>query len=184
LKSNSAPHPANGSDLKVIRVRESRPALSTIASSGSVANELDTSAFYAQDTSDENTLPSQSDSTHHRRDFTYTSTTTDSTLYLMRHRAPLSSSDVSSLNCLQDLVSPRDLLKSRFVSAPLVEAKIRLPPEDNEEARKLQQKQSWVEGGFGMQRSWTENDEMSTRVPFDSAGAKKRDPRLRWSVDF
>ncbi|KAH7068871.1 hypothetical protein BKA63DRAFT_421857 [Paraphoma chrysanthemicola] len=177
-KSSSAPHSANNSDLKVIRVRESRPALSTIISSGSGANELDNAAFYARSTSDENTHPPKSESTHDRREFTYTTTTTTtSTPYFSRPRTTLSSSDISSLNCLQDLVSPRDLLKSRFVSAPLVEAKIRLPPQDGDEARILRQKQSW-----------TGNGEERERVPFDRVGRngedEGRDVRLRWSVDF
>ncbi|KAH4161139.1 hypothetical protein HBH43_175840 [Parastagonospora nodorum] len=159
-KSTSGPH---APDLKVIRVHQSRPALSTVVSSGSGANPS---------SSDENTLPQRPSPVHHRSDFTYTSTTStqsyrNSTPHL---RAPLSSSDVSSLNVLQDLVSPPHLLKSRFVSAPLVEAKIRLPPADGDESRTLTQRPSWL-------------DEQ-VRVPFDHQGAPVRDPRFRWSVDF
>ncbi|KAF2829215.1 hypothetical protein CC86DRAFT_368268 [Ophiobolus disseminans] len=180
LKSTSAPNARSNTDIKVIRVRQSRPALSTVVSSGSGANDLSPSTLHTRGSSDENAPP------HHRRDITYTSTTsTDSTPYLMKHRAPLSSSDVSSLNCLQDLVSPPDLLKSRFVSAPLVEAKIRLPPSDTDEARTLTQKQSWAGSGFGISRSWgQEQSDGPVRVPFDSRGVPDRDPRLRWSVDF
>ncbi|KAF2032607.1 hypothetical protein EK21DRAFT_60161 [Setomelanomma holmii] len=184
-KHSSVPHSANNSDLKLPRKRESRPALSTIVSSGSVANELDNASFYAQDARDENTRPQLSDSTYNRNDFTFPSImTTDLSLYSMRPRAPLSSSDVSSLNCLQDLVSPRDLLKSRFVSAPLVEAKIRLPPEDREEARTLRQKQSLA--AFGISRAWTGNERTGMKAPFERSkeGAERRDPRFRWSVDF
>jgi hypothetical protein len=158
-KSRSASNPP---DLKVIRVRQSRPALSTVVSSGSAATP----------SSDENVFPLEKPSpVHHRRDFTYTSTSTqsfhNSTPFL---RAPLSSSDVSSLNLLQDLVSPPDLLKSRFVSAPLVEAKIRLPPVEGDEEDMLRQKNSWAKE--------------QVRVPFDHEGAPVRDPRFRWSVDF
>jgi len=154
------------SDLKVIRVRQSRPALSRPALSTVVSSD--------DPNPNENTFP--------RRDFTIqTTTSTDSYPYLMKHRAPLSSSDVSSLNCLQDLVSPRDLLKSRFVSAPLVEAKIRLPEEDADETRTL----SWGGSGFGISRGWGEEQrDGARRVPFDSLAAGRRDPRLRWSVDF
>jgi hypothetical protein len=161
-KTDSAP---GASDIKVIRVR---PALSTVVSSNSGANELMPSPFGSND---ENMLPEKPSPVHRRRDFTYSSTSTqsfrNSTPYL---RAPLSSSDVSSLNVLQDLVSPRDLLKSRFVSAPLVEAKIRLPPEDNEESRTLSQKPL--------------RPHEQVRVPFDHEGLPVRDPRFRWSVDF
>jgi hypothetical protein len=163
-ESRLAPHDMGTPDIKFIRVRQSRPALSTVVSSGS----------------GENALALKPRSVSHRRDYTYTSTDTytsrNSTPYL---RAPLSSSDISSLNCLEDLVSPHDLLKSRFVSAPLVEAKIRLPPEDNEEAKILSQKQSWT-GNFS--RGWDANEQV--RVPFDHVGRPARDPRLRWSVDF
>ncbi|KAF1919736.1 hypothetical protein BDU57DRAFT_443533 [Ampelomyces quisqualis] len=161
LKSNSAPGP---SDVKVIRVRQSRPVLSTVVSSGS--------GGYGS--SDENThlqQPSQ------RRDFICASTqSTKSDAHL---RAPLSSSDMSSLNCLQDLVSPGDLLKSRFISAPLVEAKIRLPPEDNEEARTLRPKQFRAPSRFS-----NSGADEQVRVPFDHEGVPVRDPRFRWSVDF
>jgi hypothetical protein len=173
-KSNSAP---GAPDLRVIRVRQSRPALSTVASCGSGATERTPSSFHGQLSSEENTLPRQPSPVHHRHEFTYTATqSTQSSPYL---RAPLSSSDVSSLNCLQDLVSPHDLLKSRFVSAPLVEAKIRLPPEDHEEAHTLSQRQSWVRSHLGSSKA----DEQ-VRVPFDHEGSPARDPRLRWSVDF
>jgi hypothetical protein len=164
LKSRSAPHYTTTTtppDIKVIRVRQSRPALSTVVSSGS----------------GENAHLQKPRSKSSRRDYTYTSTDT----YASRDslRAPLSSSDVSSLTCLQDLVSPRDLLKSRFVSAPLVEAKIQLPPQDSEETRTLNQKQSWADS---VSRAWDFDEQI--RVPFDNLGRPARDPRFRWSVDF
>lgn len=159
------------SDIQVIRVRQSRPALSTVVSSGSGANVLDSPHFHAQGGSDENALHNKSSDVQHE--------SIDSSSPAPRLRAPLSSSDVSSLNCLQDLVSPRDLLKSRFVSAPLVEAKIRLPSEDYDEERTLGLKQSWT----GNRLSHTTTDQQ-IRVPFDNEGIPARDPRFRWSVDF
>jgi hypothetical protein len=173
-KSNAVP---GAPDIRVIRVRQSRPALSTVASCGSGATDRTPSSFHDQLSSEENTLPQQPSPVHHRHEFTYT--TTQSTKPPSYLRAPLSSSDVSSLNCLQDLVSPHDLLKSRFVSAPLVEAKIRLPPEDYEEAHTLSQRQSWARIRLDGSRA----DEQ-VRVPFDNEGSPARDPRLRWSVDF
>jgi hypothetical protein len=173
-KSNSAP---GGPDIKVIRVRQSRPALSTVASVGSGATDRTPSSFHGQLSSEENTLPQLPSAIHHRHDFTYTATqSTKSIPYL---RAPPSSSDVSSLNCLQDLVSPRDLFKSRFVSAPLVEAKIQLPPEDHEEEHRLSQRQSWA-----MSHLSNSQEDERVRVPFDNEGSPARDPRFRWSVDF
>jgi hypothetical protein len=127
-------------DVKLIRVRHSRPALSTVVSHGSA--ELSSLAKPRSKSS--------------RRAYTSSSL-----------RAPLSSSDMSSLNVLQDLVSPHDLLNSRFVRAPLVEAKIRLPP-DGENEKSLDDGE----------------EEEVVRVPFDNLGRPVRDPRFRWSVDF
>jgi hypothetical protein len=179
-------HAVSTPDIKVIRVRQSRPVLSTVVSTGSGDPDVSPSSFQTQgSTSDENTLPERPSPVHHRRDFTYSATSTDSMPYFLRTRPPPSSSDVSSLNCLQELVSPRDLLKSRFVSAPLVEAKIRLPPSDNEEARKLSQKKSWAGSDVGPGEGWhVENTNGPLRVPFDKLGVPARDPRFRWSVDF
>jgi hypothetical protein len=188
VKSASAPHSAGNPDIKVIRVRQSRPALSTVVSSGSGPDPSDLSYPFPSTTTDENSSHLEVPDTGftHRRNFTYSTQSSDSMPYLLKPRAPLSSSDVSSLNCLQDLVSPRDLLKSRFVSAPLVEAKIRLPPSDTEEARTLSQKASWAGSGFKISREKWESDGSvePVRVPFDGRGAPVRDPRLRWSVDF
>ncbi|KAH7394933.1 hypothetical protein DE146DRAFT_696695 [Phaeosphaeria sp. MPI-PUGE-AT-0046c] len=153
------------SDFRVIRVRQSRPALSTVVSSGSGADQLTPTQIRSQGGSDENALPKRSSTFHHA--------SSDSSTQTPHLRAPLSSSDVASLNCLQDLVSPRDLLKSRFVSAPLVEAKIRLPSEDYDEER------TWSTNRF----SSTATDQQ-IRVPFDNVGLPARDPRFRWSVDF
>jgi hypothetical protein len=135
---------AHAPDVKLIRVRQSRPALSTVVSSGSA--ELSALAKPRSKSS--------------RRAYTSSSL-----------RAPLSSSDVSSLNVLQDLVKPVDLLTSRFVRAPLVEAKIMLPPDEGENER-------WKE------EEEEEEEEAVVRVPFDNLGRPVRDPRFRWSVDF
>jgi hypothetical protein len=172
IKSNSAP---GTSDVKVIRVRQSRPVLSTVVSSGSGVDDFNpSSSFHGYGSTDENAHPQQ---LGRRSESTYTST--QSTTSDAQLRAPLSSSDMSSLNCLQDLVSPGDLLKSRFVSAPLVEAKIRLPPQDNDEARTLRLKPSRAASRFS-----NSGADEQVRVPFDHEGVPVRDPRFRWSVDF
>ena len=88
-----------------------------------------------------------------------------------------------SLNCLQETVSPRALLNSRFISAPLVEAKIRLPASNGDLA--ASQKDEWNGRSFGISRNWTEmNKDEPMRAPFDSRGVVSKDPTLRWSVDF
>jgi hypothetical protein len=100
-----------------------------------------------------------------------------------RERVPLNSSDISSLNCLQDTVSPRALLNSRFVSAPLVEAKIRLPPSNDDLAASA--RDEWNNSGLALSRGWSgAHDEEPMRAPFDSRGVGQKDPTLRWSVDF
>jgi hypothetical protein len=187
VKGNSRSRSVAVPDIKVIRVRQSRPVLSTVFSSNSVANELATvSSSHTKDhtDSDENALPlpEQPSPVHHR--FTSTSTS-DSIPYYLKHREPLNPSDISSLNCLQDLVSPRALLNSRFVSAPLVEAKIRLPPSEEDMASKA--RRDWNGSGFNVSRGWGSSDkeeEEVVRVPFDRDGPPERDPRFRWSVDF
>ena len=170
-RGNSAPRSAVVPDIKVIRVRQSRPALSTVLSSNSGRNGSDENAL---------PLPEKPSPAHHR----YTTTSTpDSIPYYTKHREPLNSSDISSLNCLQDLVSPRALLNSRFVSAPLVEAKIRLPPSEEDMAARARRDMS--DSGFSLSRDWDEEEEGIVNVPFDrNFGPPERDPRFRWSVDF
>jgi hypothetical protein len=187
VRGSSRPHSVRIPDIKVIRVRQSRPALSTVFSSNSGANELSpvsSSHTKSHTGSDENALPipEKPSPLHHR--FTSASTS-DSTPYYLKHREPLNSSDISSLNCLQDLVSPRALLNSRFVSAPLVEAKIRLPPSEEDMAGRA--RQDWSGSGFSVSRGWgseEKGEEEVVRVPFDRDGPPERDPRFRWSVDF
>jgi hypothetical protein len=125
-------------------------------------------------------MPEKPSPAHHR--FTTTSTP-DSIPYYTKHREPLNSSDISSLNCLQDLVSPRALLDSHFVSAPLVEAKIRLPPSEEDMAARARRELS--NSGFSISSDWDEEEEGIVRVPFDrNFGPPEKDPRFRWSVDF
>ena len=161
---------------RTVSVRQSRPALSTVVSSGSDANPSPTNL----PSSDENVLPERPEHTRCRE-----ATRSSDSLPAprakrrQREREPLDSSDMSSLNCLQDTVSPRALLNSRFVSAPLVEAKIRLPPSNGDLAASA--RDEWNGSGFSM--SEAENEE-PVRAPFDSQGVVQRDPRLRWSVDF
>ena len=180
IRGNSARSTVAIPDIKVIRVRQSRPALSTVLSSNSGRN--DTATKTRTNTNDENALvlPEKPSPAHHR----YTTTSTpDSIPYYTKHREPLSSSDISSLNCLQDLVSPRALLNSRFVSAPLVEAKIRLPPSEEDMAARA--RQEWAGSGFSPSRDWDDEEEGIVNVPFDrDFGPPERDPRFRWSVDF
>ncbi|KAK7188171.1 hypothetical protein DPSP01_001717 [Paraphaeosphaeria sporulosa] len=166
--------------LHQVRVRSSRQQLSTVVSSGS--GELPMSST---------TLSPPSELEHENlrvsaiRKVRHSTQSTDSDpYYLMKRHAHLVSSDVSSLNALQNLVSPDALLNSRFVSAPLIEAHIKLPPSDHDEQRMLDTDQ-WSGSGFAVSRGWgTEQVDGEARVPFDSAGAAERDPRMRWSVDF
>lgn len=155
-------------------MRQSRPVLSTVVSSGSDAY----ASPAGQRSIDENAYP---EAAHYRN----ASRSTDSlpSPRIMRERAPLSSSDLASLNCLQETVSPRALLNSRFISAPLVEAKIRLPASNGDLA--ASQKDEWNGRSFGISRNWTEmNKDEPMRAPFDSRGVVSKDPTLRWSVDF
>lgn len=163
-----------------VRTRSSRQQLSTVMSSGSGDPATShTNIPPALDVDNENTpIPSI-------RKVRYATQSTDSDPYqLMKRRAPLLSSDISSLNVLQDLVSSDSLLNSRFVSAPLMEARIKLPPSDHDEQRTLNS-DPWSGSGFAISRGWgTEQVDGEARVPFDSAGLAERDPRMRWSVDF
>ncbi|KAH7116017.1 hypothetical protein B0J11DRAFT_444115 [Dendryphion nanum] len=146
-------------NLKIVRVQSSRQRLSTVISS----NEGGLSPYHDHTAAIEN----QSSRRHMKFSSTQSS---DSIPYMLKQRTPLTSSDMSSLNVLQDLVSPQALLNSRFVSAPLMEARIRLPPSDAEEDENLMSGDGWAE--------------YERPVPFDSHGVPVRDPRMRWSVDF
>lgn len=96
----------------------------------------------------------------------------------MKSRAPLAASDVSSLNTLQDLVSPHALLNSHFVSAPLMEARIRLPESDRAEEMLL----------VDVQHGGALKDEGRVLGKVLDGQGKERSPELdtrtRWSVDF
>jgi len=98
----------------------------------------------------------------------------------------MASTDRTSLHVLQDLVSPNALLNTRFVSAPLIEAQIKLPPSDMDEEENLDAEKR---NGSGLQigRVWGPGMlDGETRVPFDSSETSdaSRDPNMRWSVDF
>lgn len=161
-----------------VSIRQSRPVLSTVVSSGSGANASPPGLR----SSDENTMPDRPEQAHYR----YATRSSDSLpppATIRRERTLLDPSDISSLNCLQDTVSPRALLNSRFVSAPLVEAKIRLPPSNGDLAASA--RDEWNGSGFGISRGWSEaNNDEPMHAPFDSRGVGQKDPTLRWSVDF
>ncbi|KAF3003415.1 hypothetical protein E8E13_000495 [Curvularia kusanoi] len=161
---------------RTVSVRQSRPALSTVVSSGSGANATSQS-------SDENALPNRPEEAHYR-DAARSSDSLPNAHALSRHnqRAPLSSSDLASLNRLQDTVSTSALLKSRFISAPLVEAKIRLPKSNGDLA--ASQRDQWNGNGRSGEKNWENDEEVELRAPFDAQGVVQKDPTLRWSVDF
>jgi hypothetical protein len=162
---------------RTVSIRQSRPVLSTVVSSGSAANPSPPHQH-----SDENALPERPDQIQYR-DATRSSDSLPAPRAMpRRERTPLDSSDMSSLNCLQETVSPRALLNSRFISAPLVEAKIRLPPSHGDLAAAA--RDEWNGGGLAVSRGWSVADEEPMRAPFDSHGVVEKDPRLRWSVDF
>ncbi|PSN61876.1 hypothetical protein BS50DRAFT_147255 [Corynespora cassiicola Philippines] len=168
-RTRTSPSPKSTvASLHVVQVRSSRQQLSTVVSSNSEAQTgIET----------ENRLPA---------DKRYSTQMTESSPYGRKPRTPLASSDISSLNALQELVSPHALLNSQFVSAPLMEARIKLPPSDREEEKILSADRDWIGNGFAISREWnTEFDTHAARLPFDSQLAiPERDPRLRWSVDF
>jgi hypothetical protein len=180
LSHSSSQNQSTVPSLNVVRVRSSRQQLSTVISSGS--GDPSTSPTNISP-------PSELENRNLRvatiRKVRHSTQSTDSDPYhLMRRHAPLISSDISSLNVLQNLVSPDALINSRFVSAPLMEARIKLPPSDHDEQKTLDA-DSWSGSGFAISRGWgTEQVDGQARVPFDSAGGAQRDPRMRWSVDF
>ncbi|KAL1597813.1 hypothetical protein SLS60_008300 [Paraconiothyrium brasiliense] len=163
--------------LKVMR--SGRQQLSTVVSSGSGDLSTSPTNFSPTPESDNENVPL----TAIRKVRDLNQSTDSDPYHLKKRRPPLLSSDISSLNVLQDLVSPVSLLSSRFVSAPLMEARIKLPPSDHDE-QKMLDTDFWSGSGFAVSRGWgTEQVDGEARVPFDSAGAE-RDPRMRWSVDF
>ncbi|KAJ4352349.1 uncharacterized protein N0V89_007697 [Didymosphaeria variabile] len=166
--------------LKLMRARSSRQQLSTVMSSGSGEPSISPTNTSPTPELDDENLPVTA-----IRKVRYSTQSTESDPYhLKKRRAPLVSSDISSLNVLQDLVSPVSLLSSRFVSAPLMEARIKLPPSDHDEQNMLDT-DSWSGSGFAISRGWvTDQVDGEARVPFDSARVADRDPRMRWSVDF
>ncbi|KAF2121365.1 hypothetical protein BDV96DRAFT_564131 [Lophiotrema nucula] len=183
-RTPTPPQVASVPSDKIVRVRNSRQRLSTVLSSGSGGDLSPPHPIFGPAL--ENDLPKAPSPA--ARPTKYSSTqSSDSLPYVLKPRAPLFSSDVSSLNALQDIVSSRTLLNSRIVSSPLMEAKIRLPPSSPEEQRILEPKRGtvWTGNGFGISREWgTDQVDGQAKAPFDSPGIPERDPKMRWSVDF
>lgn len=172
--ARSSPKLPPVSSLKVVRVRSSRPRLSTVISSGSGSPSAPNQHNLGLTTENEKIKRPQYISTQ----------SSDSVHRLTKQRPPLASSDASSLNVLQDLVSPRALLSSRFVSAPLMEARIKLPPTNMEEEETLSADEDWIGSELNTSRGWRAGI-ANGPVPFDRLGfTLERDPRMRWSVDF
>lgn len=173
--SEPSPRSSPVPSLKVVRVRSNIKRLSTVMSSGSGRPPAATRRH---------TESAENESTPHHR---YSSTQSSDTPYLMKHRPEITSSDLSSLNVLQEMVQPRTLLGSRFVSAPLIEARIKLPPSDIEEENILDTSTSkdWTGSGFAVSRGWGSEviDELLGDPPFLEIA--ERDPRYtRRSVEF
>ena len=166
--------------LKKVRVRNSRQQLSTVISSG--LGDSSISPVTISPTSDIDNENAQTITTHKTR---YSSQSTDSDPYLlMKRRSPICNSDITSLNILEHLVDTDVVVNSRFVSAPLMEARIKLPPTDPTEEKVLAT-DPWSGSGFAISREWgTDQVVGEVPVPFDSAGMVERDPKMRWSVDF
>ncbi|KAF4308261.1 hypothetical protein GTA08_BOTSDO04554 [Botryosphaeria dothidea] len=78
----------------------------------------------------------------------------------------------SSLNLLQELVSPNALLSSQFVKSPTLEARIQLPPTNSSEELQLRSLSPWFP-----------SDDFV--VAGDDSGSDfSKNPRLRWSMDI
>ncbi|KAL1633823.1 hypothetical protein SLS56_002702 [Neofusicoccum ribis] len=78
----------------------------------------------------------------------------------------------SSLNLLQELVSPNALLKSQFVKSPTLEARIELPPTNSSEELQLRSLSPWFP-----------SDDFVVAAE-DSGSDNLSNPRLRWSMDI
>ncbi|KAB2581068.1 hypothetical protein BFW01_g10909 [Lasiodiplodia theobromae] len=78
----------------------------------------------------------------------------------------------SSLNLLQELVSPNALLNSQFVKSPTLEARIQLPPTDSSEELQLRSLSPWFP-----------SDDFIAAGD-DSGSDYAQNPRLRWSMDI
>lgn len=172
--SPASPPRSSPPSLRIVRVRNSRHKLSTVLSSESAYHSPSSPSG-----SDQDAHPSPSKPRRPARiSRSTTITSPDSIPRAMKSRAPLAASDVSSLNILQDLVSPHALLNSRFVSAPLMEARIRLPESDCAEETLLVD----VQHGGALK-----GEERLLGKVLDGQGKERsleRDPRTRWSVDF
>ena len=175
--SSTSPPRSSPPSLRIVHVRNSRHKLSTVLSSESASLSPSSPSG-----SDQNAHLSPSKPRRPARTSRSTTiTSSDSIPRAMKPHASLAASDVSSLNILQDLVSPHALLNSRFVSTPLMEARIRLPESDHTEEMLLVDVQhggEWAgSGGGGALKGEVPDGQGKERSP-------ERDPRVRWSVDF
>ncbi|OJD36421.1 signal peptide-containing protein [Diplodia corticola] len=78
----------------------------------------------------------------------------------------------SSLNLLQELVSPNALLNSQFVKSPTLEARIQLPPTNSTEELQLRSLSPWFP-----------SDDFIVAAD-DSGSDYSKNARLRWSMDI
>ncbi|KAL1640541.1 hypothetical protein SLS58_006891 [Diplodia intermedia] len=78
----------------------------------------------------------------------------------------------SSLNLLQELVSPNALLNSQFVKSPTLEARIQLPPTNSTEELQLRSLSPWFP-----------SDDFIVAAD-DSGSDYATNSRLRWSMDI
>ncbi|KAI9713844.1 MAG: hypothetical protein M1820_000574 [Bogoriella megaspora] len=127
-------------------------------------NNISSSSETVGSTSSSTTKTSQSLHPHHQQ-----------------QRPPLIVSD-SSLQILEELVSPSALLDSRFVKAPAVEARISLPPTTSVEDLQLRQ----LERVDWMKFPWEERKENEDEERKDSGMASGGMERIsaRWSMDI
>jgi hypothetical protein len=172
--SPASPPRSSPPSLRIVRVRNSRHKLSTVLSSESACPSPSSPSDSDQDAHLSPSKPRRPA----RISRSTTITSSDSIPRAMKSRAPLAASDVSSLNILQDLVSPHALLNSRFVSAPLMEARIRLPESDRAEETLL------VDVQHGGALKGEERVLGKVLDGQEKERSLERDPRMRWSVDF
>ena len=153
--------------------------LSTIVSSESSAPRRSTSRKENEPSSSEETIAS--------------SACTGSDAPKGDGQKPLIVSD-SSLNILEELVSPSALLNSKFVKAPAVEARISLPPTSSAEDMQLRRSGTGPDLSMEGFESWYADHGINFRYPWENDAETKRkdskmmdlprDPRMRWSMDI
>lgn len=153
------------SAISGISHRHSRAALSTIVSSGSLSPPAMASPLYPSITSPSSGENSPPDTRRVQKRYDGLSDATNPVAITKPDRAVVRD---SSLKLLQEVVSPSALLNSRFIRAPAVEARFKLPAADSTESFELEK---------GKQHWWrTEEGWITPTTP--------RDKSMRWSVDF